>query len=84
MLSLNLTYINNDINRIAWKINIESFKNFYIDLADYEIKNKYNGNMIVIQGENSYPWKIIDFKDNFPKISEDNIKIVEKAGKNKI
>ena len=77
---MSLIYIDNDPNQISWKININSIKNFYLELASYEVKGQYFGETVVIQGKNSYPWKIDSFNENFPNLTEENIKIVENAG----
>lgn len=37
--------------------------------------------MIVLQGEKSHYWDLEIFKNNFPNISQEDIKIVENAGK---
>jgi len=71
----------NDSEKICWRVNLESIKNNYFEVIGYENNGVYKGDMVVIQGEKSHNWDLEIFKKNFPNIIQDDIKIVENAGK---
>ncbi len=62
-------------------MNVKSIKNHYYDIIGYDNDGTYEGNIMVLQGEKSHRWELDIFKKNFPKITQEDIKIVEKAGK---
>jgi hypothetical protein len=78
---MNLTYIDGDVDKIAWKINASAVKHNYHNVIGYENNGIFEGNIMVLQGEKSHKWDLSVFKKNFPKITVNDIKIVEKAGK---
>lgn len=80
MLGTNLTYEDNNTEKIKWRVNLKAIKNGYYDIIGYENYGIYEGNILVLQGEKSHRWDIGVFKNNFPKITNEDIKIVEKAG----
>ena len=69
-----------DNEKICWRVNLKSIKNNYFEIIGYENNGEYNGDLIVIQGQKSHTWDLQIFKNNFPKISQGDIKIVENAG----
>lgn len=81
MLSTNLTYLDSDTEKIAWKVNVESIRKNYYEVIGYENKGIYEGPMLVLQGEKSHRFKLDVFEGNFPKITQEDILVVDKAGK---
>ena len=51
------------------------------DVIGYDNDGEYKGDTVVIQGEKSHSWDLEVFQKNFPNIIQDDIKIVENAGK---
>lgn len=75
-----MTYLDNDVDKIAWRINAPSIKHNYHNVVGYENNGVYKGNIMVLQGEKSHRWDLSVFKKNFPNITDKDIKVVEKAG----
>lgn len=75
-----MTYADQDAEKICWRVNLKSIKNHYFDVIGYENEGEYKGDTVVIQGEKSHSWDLEVFKNNFPNMNQDDIKIVENAG----
>ncbi len=81
-MSTNLVYENNS-DKVCWRVNLKSIKNNFFEIFGYENNGIYKGDMVVLLGELSNKWELEIFKKNFPNINQDDIKIVENAGKYK-
>lgn len=68
------------MDKIAWRINAPSIKRNYPNVIGFENNGVFEGNVMILQGEKSYKWDLSVFKNNFPKITSEDIKIVENAG----
>ena len=80
MLSTNLTYVDGDADKIAWRINAPAIKRNYHNVIGFDNDGIYEGNIMILQGEKSHKWDLSVFKKNFPKITAEDIKIIENAG----
>lgn len=81
LLGTNLSYLDSDTEKIEWRVNVKAIKDNYFEIIGYENDGVYEGNVNVLQGEKSHRWDLSIFKKNFPKIQAEDIKIIEKAGK---
>jgi hypothetical protein len=61
-------------------VNVSSIKKNYFEIIGFENEEEYHGKILVLQGEKSHRWDLNIFKKNFPKITSNDIKIIEKAG----
>lgn len=73
-------YIDGDTEKLAWRVNTKSIIENYYDIIGYDNEGSYVGNLLILQGEKSYIWDISVFQKTFPKITHENLKIIENAG----
>jgi hypothetical protein len=82
LLGTNLVYINNDSDVVTWRINIDAIKKNYPNIVNFENGGgEYNGLIKILIGEKSHNFPIDVYRNIFPDIYQEDIVIVNGAGK---
>lgn len=82
LLNTNLTYLDNQNDKVGWRINIKAIKENLEKIISFESEpgKVYKGPLKVLIGEKSHHFPIDVYKELFPNITENDIVIIQGAG----
>jgi len=76
----NLERESEEVDKMVWKPNIrtilENEENFY----KFPLDGSYNGPVLVLLGNTAFMPTFEEYKEIFPQIKKEDIKVIEKAG----
>lgn len=82
LLNTNLTYLDNQTDKVGWRINIKAIKENLDKIISFESEpgKVYKGPLKILIGEKSHYFPADVYKEIFPDIKESDIAVIQGAG----
>lgn len=68
------------MDKVKWRVNLPSIYKNAKNIFGYEKVGEYSNDLVVLIGEKSFQFELDIYRNIFPKIKQEHLRIIKNAG----